>query len=326
MSEIENNEQEILATIDAFGIHIASSRISDSLEKKKISASMITGLEGCPARWLAQSFITRELVPEEQDNAARRGSLFHKIMEDVFRHPPIERTKSLVRKTVNDVLKSEEFSDLNGNEEVFSWVKLAINGYYQMGGNPQKVEVAKLAIGGRKESDALEVFVNGKIGDTKRSVLGFVDRVVLDTKKKDGSVIIEDWKSSSKAKRWNPKNKSEDGLPEARQQTIYSMLLEDDVDVSGARLIYPVAKEIVDVDIYNQKLRDRVVKDVEETDKKLDSLIDSNNFEFKPDFLCAWCPLAKICPSAQIKPYAKMKEAYATQPDAEILSKGIEFK
>lgn len=42
MSEIENNEQEILATIDAFGMHIASSRISDSLEKKKISASMST--------------------------------------------------------------------------------------------------------------------------------------------------------------------------------------------------------------------------------------------------------------------------------------------
>lgn len=673
------NEPRITLTSD--GAHITSPETAEKIEKKNLSASLITGLNSCSVRWLADSFVIRDIVEEEPDNAARRGSLFHKIMEDFFIYPPAERTTSLLKKIVKEVLVSEEFIDLSRSPEAVAWLKDAINGYYSMGGRPQQVEIAEITLHG-KTKPGLETFVKGKIGDTERDILGFVDRIVVDQKKDDGSVIVEDWKglaldtllptptgwttmgevsegdellgsdgnitkvlkksdvhnrpcykisfdsgetvtcdnvhlwqisindnditddnydivvdtdnlykmfeknralairnvapvtafkkkrlaippyllgvwlgngsdnnelyysdkktalevktvlqkewcskirvkksgekgysliirdrkenccnnnckhtslgnnekcqncvksfqnsidshsfndliagyglsddkrvpmiylrgsmkqrvellqglmdvcgywnsvdqtvgfksdnvklveavveivsslgvnayvktgaenevvftpvgfkafrqkeveevaslndtgkalyhhivniepvtsvptqciavdsddslylfglsmvpthNTGKAKVWNPKTKSEEGLPEQRQQLIYKMLLEKEgINVSGARLIYPVAKQIVNVDFEDKKLAERVVEDVENTDQALSTMIDNNAFEYGPSFLCAWCPLSKMCPAATIKPYEKMQKAFASQPEPEILMKGI---
>jgi len=319
---------EKLVIMDKDGLHVKSEKVAEKLEKKNISASMVTGLNQCAAKWLADSFVIRELVEEEPDNAARRGSLFHKVMEDFFELEPEARTQAQVKEIVTQTFKSEEFADLAQIEDVHVWLRQAINNYYSMGANPQKVQIAEIVM---KEGEApkkgLELFVKGKIGNAKREVLGFIDRLVVDAKKDDGSVLIEDWKSGTKPKKWKSHTKSDEGLAEQRQQLIYRILLENQgVKVSGARLIYPVAKEIVNVDFNDQELFDRVVKDVEETDKALDAMIEKNTFEYTPSFLCAWCPLSRICMSATIKPYPKMQEAFAKQPDAEVLLKGIELR
>lgn len=622
------DDTEKLIYLDSEGAHISARSVAEKLEKKKLSASMITGLlgdTGCAARWLADSFVVREVVEEEPDSPARRGSLFHKVMEDLFALEPEERTQTKVKELAVQTLKSDEFKDLSKNRDVFEWLKGAINGYYSMGGNPEKVEIAEISMEeGKDPKKGLEIFVKGRIGDSKREILGFIDRLVLNTVRKDGSLIIEDWKglaldtllptpngwttmkevqegdqvlgsqgqiinvlnksdihnrpcyeitfsngetvvcdnvhlwtfdhylnttqpgqtisernitldadevyeewkkikdhekshlrikntsslkgikafqkleeiddfvnvliqeangekslssstsetvqsllrstdeerlfflrslmryygvfenyslmsgivvfedstpdfiireifkellstfgmnytqeddgsisflsvlfnpfheddensfsklehseidysiksfdlthytyivdmkpvesvptqcikvdsddslylfgstmipthnTGAKAKKWKSHTKSDEGLAEQRQQLIYKMLLEQQgFKVSGARLIYPVAGEIVKVDMKDEELAQRVVQDVEETDKALDVMIENNTFEYKPSFLCSWCSLSKICIKADIKPYKKMQDAYASQPEPEVLLKVIDVR
>ena len=320
-----------LVSMDEHGLHVLSHKVSNKLSKKNLSASLVTALVGetsCAARWLFESFVKDEIIEELSDTAARRGSIFHKIMEDLFALEPEQRTKAQVKKLVTATLDSDDFRDLRDNKDVLNWVREAVNGYYRMGGDPQKVTVANISIGDKTNTvqKGLEVFVKGTIGTAKRPVVGFVDRLVLDVRRNDGSVLIEDWKTGSKAKRWNPTTKSEEGLAEQRQQLMYKMLLEQHgIQVSGARLIYPVAQTIVNVDCTDEALMKRVVKNVEEADTRLDNMIETNWFEFSPFFLCSWCSLVRACPQAMVKPYAKMQEAFAAQPETEVLLKGVEL-
>lgn len=337
MSEDIGLDPEIFETdnkliyLDEEGAHIIARSVAEKLENKKISASMVTGLlgeTGCAARWLADSFVIQDLIEEEPDSPARRGSLFHKVMEDLFALEPEERTKVAVKQLVVKTLKSDEFSDLAHNKDVVQWLKDAINGYYNMGGKPEKVQVAEIVIDeSRGPQKGLEIFVKGRIGNAKREVLGFIDRLVLNTVRNDGSLIVEDYKSGAKAKKWKSHTKSDEGLAEQRQQLIYKMLLEQKgFKVSGARLLYPVAGEIVNVDIKDKELAERVVQDVEETDRKLDVMIENNTFEYNPSFLCSWCSLARLCPKSDIKPYKKMQDAFQSQPEPTLLMKVIDMR
>lgn len=310
---------ETLLTLDNDGAHIASEEITDKLAKKNISPSLISSLEGCAARWVGDSYAVPLIAPPPLDNPATRGSLFHYCMEEFFKLPPEQRTPENMRKSVKKGLTKEEFAHFSRNADAIQWLRDAVNNYYNMGAKPEKVSIAEI-----DGKPGIETFVKGRIGDTKRSILGFVDRIVEDPKV-DGAVVVEDWKTGAKAKHWNGKLKSSEGINEQRQQSIYANLLrQKGIEVSKARLIYPVAKTIVNVQLENEELQDKIVKDIEKTDKTLTEYEEENFFPFKPDFLCAWCPLAKICPAATIKPYKKMQEAYAKQPDVETLSEGIE--
>lgn len=314
--------------LDRNGMHIGSPEIAEKIQKKKISASMISALEGCHAQWLAGTFVIPDLMEEEPDNAMTRGSLFHSVMEEFFKLEPEERTKETLNEVTAEVLSKPEYIHFRVIPDAITWLKTAIRNYYDfLEENPKEVRVAQ--IDGKL---GLERFVSGKIGNSERSTLGFIDRIVEDPEN-PGSVIVEDWKTGANAKKWNPKTKSDDGLKEARQQVLYSLLLEQSgEDVSGARLLFPMAKTIVDVDTEDVDFRKRVVADVEKTDRTLDSLIESNDFEFKPNFLCSFCPLSKICPSAMLKNHikkdgtpSKLKLAFDNQPDPSILEKGIDF-
>lgn len=142
-----------------------------------------------------------------------------------------------------------------------------------------------------------------------------------------GPLMVPTHNTGAKARIWKPNVKSDDGLPEQRQQIIYSMLLRDEgIDVAGASLIYPVAKEVVRVRINDENLKDRIVKDVEKTDRDLDLMIENNTFEYEPSFLCSWCPLARSCPEARLNHRSeKMMTAYNSQPFPEELEEGITF-
>lgn len=327
----ENKEpQEILMSMSKDGAKIVAKSVSESLEKKSISPSMITGLEDCHARWLAQTFVTRELIPEPVDNEAKRGTLFHKVMEDVGDiEPKEERTKQVLKEIMIDNLKSEDFKDMGKIPEVRNWLTMAVKNYYEMGGDPRRIDISRISLDGGKPKKGLEMFVKGNLGGAERDTLGFVDMISDDPNTaKEGreSVVISDWKSGAKPKIWKAHTKSTEGLAEQRQQIIYTKILRDKgIDVSAARLIYPVAKTIVNVDMNDKELFDRVDKDVKRTDETLDTLLETNEFEYKPSFLCSWCPISRACPSAQIKPYKKMQDAYAKQPEYSELESGIEL-
>lgn len=319
------SDSSIKVSLDHQGLHIVSDDVFEKLERKNISPSLITSLEKCSAKWFAEAFVLPDIVPVPIDNAGRRGSLFHKIMEDFFALPAEDRTKKKLQNITNYVLSSDEFKDLGKIADAQVWLKTAIRNYYDMGAKPENVVVADVVDDKGAKKPGLEIFVKGNIGGTKRDVLGYIDRLVVDTRRDNGAVFIEDWKTG-KVHRWNPNTKSDEGLGEARQQIIYKMLLEQQgLKVSGARLIFPLYKEIINVDIKDERFANRVVDDIVNADKQLDIMTDNNTFEFNPSYLCAWCPLSKICPVANIKPYNRMKEAFETQPEPEILAKGIDF-
>jgi len=206
---------------------------------------------------------------------------------------------------------------------------MAVKNYYEMGGDPRRIDISRISLDGKAPQKGLEMFVKGNLGGAERDTLGFVDMISDDPNTaKEGreSVIISDWKSGAKPKIWKSHTKSTEGLAEQRQQIIYTKILRNKgIDVSGARLIYPVAKTIVKVDMNDEGLFDRVDQDVKKTDEVLDTLLETNEFEFKPSFLCSWCPLSKFCAKAQIKPYQKMQDAYAKQPEYSELESGIEL-
>lgn len=312
-----------MASLSGQGVHPLTDEIKAKLAKKKISPSLVTGLEECPAKWFSNSFIIRDIIEQEPDSPGRRGNMFHKVMEDFFALPAEERTLDAIRKIVEETLVHPDFADLGQIPEAVTWLKEAVNGYYRMEGNPQGTEIAQLPTD-KGLKPGLELFVSGKVGNSKRDSLGFIDRVRVDPEDPE-AVIVEDWKTG-KVKRWNPDTDSKEGFAELRQQIIYTEILEGQgIKVSGARLMFPVGQEIVDVPIHEQKLREQVRDDVEEADEKLDLMIERNEFPYSPSYLCAWCPLAKICPQAQIKPYKKMQDAYADQPSMRVLSKGFEI-
>jgi len=180
------------------GAVIISEKLSEQLAKKNLSASLVTALtEGCNARWLAETFVLKELLPVAPDNAATRGSIFHKVMELFFAVEPEKRTPELIRKLSDDVLASDEFKD-SVTPDTIEWLRGAINGYYNMGGKPEKVQVAKFPRKNRQgeyeDVLGLEIFVKGKIGDTEREILGLVDQVLVDPREPD-AVVVQDWKA-----------------------------------------------------------------------------------------------------------------------------------
>lgn len=322
-----------IATLDAEGLHFATTSsgrdAAAQAERKSISPSMITGIQGCPARWAAQTFVIDTLIPRPVDDARARGSLFHKVMEVFFGLEPQERTRERLQRVIQDVfdgaegvVDQDEFSPMKDIPEVVEWLSNAIDGYYEMGADPRQVQIATLSRHGR-DVPGLEAFVKGHIGDAKRDVLGFVDRISVHPK---GGYVVEDWKTG-KPHQWNPDTSSDDGLAEQRQQILYTMLLRQQGEtVTSARLIYPCARTIVKVHLDNDALVQRVVDDVSSTDEALTSMMDANTFDYHPSYLCAWCPLAKVCPQATIKPYPKMQAAYESQPDYADLSAGLQCK
>lgn len=316
-----------VAAISNTGIQILDGEIMERIKKKNLSPTLITNILACPARWIAESFIIKEMIPDDEDNPATRGQLFHKVMEVAFEEDPDVRSRARLDEISAEVVQTDEFKHFKDNEDALVWLSRTIDGYYRMGGRPKRVRVADYQRSGEKESrKGLEVFVRGRLGNCTRDTLGFIDLLAVSAKDPE-AVIVQDWKTGKSKKRWNPANKGTEGLSEARQQAIYSLLLEQDgVKVDGARLIYPAAGDLVEVDIKDKRVTDRAIADAELADEKLTSMIEDNLFEFEPPVpLCAWCPLARLCPAAKIGNFAKARTAVANQPSPEDLAPAFDF-
>lgn len=183
-------DQPMIITND--GVVINSPEIIEKIKKKKLSPSMITGLEGCHAAWVAKTFVIPEIIEEQPDNAARRGSAFHKIMEDLFALPAEERTEAKLKELTNNVLSEGEFSDLAKYPEALEWMRTIVTNYIDMGAKPQNVSIAKFEDRG-KIRDGIELFVSGNFGNTDRDILGFVD-LIIGHPKKENQIVVQDWK------------------------------------------------------------------------------------------------------------------------------------
>ena len=313
-----------IVMMDNVGLHIVSEKTAEQFRKKQLSASLVTELrEGCPAAWLAKTYVVPEVIETPPDNPMTRGSFFHRIMEHFFRLPAAERTRDALIRCVNITLGEPDYEVFRTNLDVRDWIEEALRGYYKLGEDPQDVQVATV-----NSKTGLEVFVKGKLPGASRNLIGFIDRVSYSG---DGGVVVEDWKTGGKLKQWeggypelvknkdgstsyNTRNAS--GYAEARQQMIYTTLLrQNGYQVDGARLMFPVAGGVARVPVDDQEFQQAVVADVVEVDQKMDELEKSNEFSYNPSVLCSWCPLAKFCPAARTPYKDKHEAARNEQPD-----------
>lgn len=325
------NDNRIYASLENNGLKLVDEELVEKYDNKKISASLVTGMFDCPAKWAANTPL-QNFLEIDLDNAMTRGSLFHRVMEHFFMLPKEERNKKNCYGLVKKTLEEKDFLHFKDNKEAKFWLKIAIDNYFDMGAKPENVEVSTF-----KNKSGLELMLIGNIPGVEREFIGFIDRL----SEKDGRYIIEDWKTGGKAKKYDINNKYEEGWPEARQQILYSVILnkenrknketnqyEDIKPVKNARLIFPVAKEVININTRDKTLVRKAVNDTIKAEEIYNDSQEKNLFEYKPSFLCHWCPLAKVCPAAKppVKSVEKAINAYNSQPDKKELQKGLYLK
>lgn len=285
----QTTEPKKLVRIHEAGVEIIDEDLFKKVSKGNLSASMVNSLSSCPADWILDKYILRELDHEEQP-ALERGTLFHEIMEAFFALQPGERTPKVLGELTQQVTK-EKHPHLMNDAEAKAWIKTAIRNYLSMGFDFNSEVIPTLEVAG-KEQYGLEIFTSGKIGNTDRKIVGFIDKIIekdIDGEKK---LFIEDWKTGKTAKSFNPDKPvgPNNSFDYWRQQALYAYLLEQEgLEIEGASLIFPVANKIIDVDFKRPDIREKVVADMEATDAKLTEYLDKNFFPFTPDIFCTWC-------------------------------------
>jgi putative RecB family exonuclease len=310
------NQTAKLIKVTPQGVKILDEELMNKVKKKNLSASMISSFTQCPADWLMDSFILPMLDHEEPVHFLR-GHLFHETMEAFFALPKEERTPKKLSQTAMQVIKQKYPESLN-DFDTMQWVKDALKGYLDTGFAYKDVDVAMIPkkAGGPPEL-GVEIFVKGRLGNTQREVVGFVDRV---DRLPDGTLDVVDYKTGKKIHPYSPELPVSDhnSFDYWRQQISYTMLLEQaGHKVSGARLEFPIAKGVVVVDTFNEKLRKQVEEDFERVDASLTKCIEENLFPFHGHKFCKWCGM--LNPSYPMSRYGKLNVSW------EDLNQYVEF-
>ena len=270
------------------GIEVLSDEILENIKKKNLSPSTIESILNCPADWVMETFVLG-LIEHEEPIHLTRGTLFHSAMEEFFALENKSRT-GIAMKNICENLFKEEYKSLNHDLETKHWLAGAINNYFSMGFNYQNENIAKIKISEDSEiQPGLECFVKNNLFESKRPVLGFIDRVLLSQNNK---LIIDDWKTGKRVSKFNKDKKisQENSFGYYRQQTIYALLLEAlGYEIEDTRLIFPVAKEIVDIPFKEDWIRKQVEEDINATNLQLDSFLEKSFFPFKNQIFCSWC-------------------------------------
>lgn len=269
-------------------LYILDEELKKKINQTKLSPSMLGSWLKSPADWILEKFITPDVQIKEAIHLTR-GTWFHSIMEHFFKLPEKERTLENLKKTTREVTKENYPTMLNDNENK-EWLKNAISNYSKMWlDNAKNEKVAQIFIMG-KSQQGLELFVNGKIGEASRPCLGFIDRLIEG----EYGLLVQDWKTGKTISDYNPnlpisENNSFDYW---RQQTFYALLLENlGILVEGASLIFPCSEPpaIINVDFMDDKVREQVIKDVEQVDSELTECINNGYcFPFKKGKYNSW--------------------------------------
>ena len=286
--EEEEQSEPKLIKVHPDGIEILDDELLEKIKNKNLSASMVSSFFQCPADWVMNSFIL-PMVDHEEPIYFVRGKIFHDAMEIFFNYPKEQRSPRLLSQLTMKVIQ-EKYKESLEDKETMNWVRDALKGYIDGGFEYANVDVAQIVKQSWKGPEiGTELFVKGKIGDTERQVVGFVDRI---DQLPNGSLQIVDYKTGGKIQPFDPQKPVGDSNDFSywRQQLAYAILLEQDGHyIGGAKLEFPVAKGEVVVDVRNEHLRKQVVEDFERLDSSLTKCVNERFFPFAGHFFCKWC-------------------------------------
>lgn len=288
----EKKEVNKLVRVKKNGIEILDSELYEKVKNGKLSASMANSLLACPADWLLDKYILSQIEHDEQP-ALERGTMFHSVMESFFKIPANYRSPEYLGAIVPEVMKKDH-PHLFADEESKQWIKSAILNYLSMGFD-FKNEIIPNVKWKHKEQYGLELFVDGDLnGQTNRKIVGFVDKIVEKEVNGEKVLGIEDWKTGRSVHSFDPNKpiSASNSFDYWRQQTLYAMLMEEQgFKIDSAKLIFPVAKKVVDIDFKREDIRQQVVNDMVKVDQRLDLCLEKNFFPFTPAQWCTWCHL-----------------------------------
>lgn len=308
VSEDPKKKSKKLVKVLKDGITILDDELMEKVKNKNLSASMVSGFFQCPADWLMDSFILKKLDHEEPIHFLR-GHLFHETMEDFFLIDKENRSPKALTVTATNKIKSDKYKHVLEDPETMKWMKKALKGYIKTGFEYKNIDLAQIVKKeGREPEAGIELFVKGKLGNTTRQVVGFIDR--LD-QKEDGTLSIVDYKTGKKIHPFNPNKPitTSNDFGYWRQQLAYTMLLEKmGHDVSEAKLEFPIAGGTVEIDVNNKELRKQAIKDFEDVDKALNKCIEENFFPFRGHFFCKWCGM--LSPDYKVSRFGKLNVSW----------------
>lgn len=340
------------AWLDGEGLHFADDAYKRKMARKPVSASMIHGIvDACPAQYIFNSALSDIVIPETPQDARVRGTLFHRACELYYGIPTEERGERIDANRFEEckLQALDERPDMASDPDLRAWMESASQRFCAMGPAATDVAVARYRTDDGTERPALEMKISLHLPGVRRRVFGAIDRLTVPDPDDPRTVVVDDYKTGRKASVYSERLRFAD-FNYQRQQTLYAMLLEHDTRTFdggwrpvGGRLLYPLAEEVsfhddasdqdvrmpvqagalIQLNVLDAHNRARTLQDAAQASDTLDRECETNLYEYRPSVLCAWCPLARICPAARIGAKENAQKAAASQPDAATLAPAI---
>ncbi|MFC5729923.1 MULTISPECIES: RecB family exonuclease [Nocardioides] len=246
-----------------------------------LSPSRVGDFLACP---LLYRFRTIDHLPEPPSPDAVRGTVVHKVLEDLFDLPAAERTPDQAASMLEPAWAAlqEVEPDLTamfgeGGGEITSWLascRAALDQYFRLE-DPRYLEPAER-----------ELYVE-TLTDTGLLLRGFVDRLDIAA---DGSIRVVDYKSGrAPGEGWEGKA--------LFQLKFYGLVIWRMRGVIPTRLqlMYLGSGEILSYDPDEDDLL-ATERKVEAVWRAIATARDSGDWRPRRSALCAWCAHQAVCP------------------------------
>lgn len=264
------------------GFTVIDKKILENLKEASLSNSSIDEIINCPADYLLNRVLKNLNIETEFAEPAVKGNLFHSVMEKIYSLPPVDRNAESIKMAVKEALKQAGTS-IQKDKLYSTWLKQAVLLFWE---TKYRLDQEVLEINGEQ---AIEVFVKGKLAGVDRETLGWIDLVLQN---EEETVTLSDWKTGKEVKEFDIAQVQSSANPFSyyRQQVIYSLLLEEmGYKVDTAELVYPIAEEIVTVDVSDPLLINATLEDIQRANSILDKCIKENFFPFEFHDNCKAC-------------------------------------
>ena len=250
----------------------------DRIAREAFSASTMKAVDGCPARMAVDKAIDKQI---DQFGAAELGTAGHTSLEQMFTLEPRYRTRDRLMRIIQKLAvetfpgPAEKMAGIRGLWTTEVWN--AVAGVWDML-DPADVVVHKL------EWRIEDVLIAGV------PFRGFVDI----SRRVDGGLTVDDWKSSKKLPRINQHGDAHGDQLRLYHKAVEIITGEKPVE---ANLFYTRLGTRKAVALSPSRMKDTVER-FQSGWHTFNALVERSQYPCKTSALCGWCPLVGSCVAA----------------------------
>lgn len=271
----------------------------ERLHRSRLSPSTANAQHGCQARWAVEQVMRGEPDPF---SAPDLGSAGHAVLEDLYGRPVGQRTRRDAMGLLQDIHERHpELASPNDPIDLALWrdqVAIGFAGVWDIE-DPDQVLVST------REQHLDMVEISGIPFN------GFIDRVDLVNVDGQAGFAIRDWKlGRSKPKSdYSLKKFGDDHGEQIRLYALAKQSLDGVLPLEGS-LLYGAHGVKRDVDLGKRALN-KTRSRFEQAHELLAESSQTGRYATKKSGLCAYCPLATVCPTGNAeKPVVPKTEDY----------------